>query len=594
MILKRYLNLTSAALLEIIEEAKNAELCRDFEGFQTALEPIWEDIEKDPDFDRYDAPVKAELLRLSGTLLTSSGRARNKRNYQERGKDLLTNSIEIFEDLGLNEKVAEARVILALCYWNTGEVIECKAILDHAQAEFENDRRHPVFLQICINRMKVLVWEKEYEEARSLVNNIAADMEYCPDMRLRVMYHNEAGIINWRLKQFDDSVFHYKKAIYFAEHINNQRGVAMHLNNLANTYRDMRLFESSHQHIDASIKIYEKIGDRGWLPHVYDTKAQLYFDEEKFFDSLYVIDKSIEIFLKGEDSSGLIEAYWTKTRTLLRLNKKEEALVIFNDLCRIARERVGEVAVAKYVKEFAKLIYVPGTIPFKTDVSSFKRELLRQALVEIGGNVTLVAEKLQITHQSLSQILREQFPELREEFGLTKRSKRSDAHKKDEPEKPDRNVKLTNTVSIVPASIESGREESQQEAQNKLIAPVTLKQDINIEGLDSGSGDIHVFFAPGYKLSPFGITADAVIAVEVKPYKNGKPMLINYKKSSLYDCGYTDSDDFSGLYFLNGDSTGSVPFSPSDIYVIGEIIAYCPVEELTDFNIRFRKIPSTV
>lgn len=91
-------DLTLTDILYLIDEAKNAELCRDITAIQKILQPVWLDIEESPDFNNFDEIVRAELFRICGAFLSFYGNAKNLKDYQIRGKDLLTNAIELFED----------------------------------------------------------------------------------------------------------------------------------------------------------------------------------------------------------------------------------------------------------------------------------------------------------------------------------------------------------------------------------------------------------------------------------------------------------------------------------------------------------------
>ncbi len=111
MFLKTTKEIIKPKVAALLEEAKNAELCRDIEDSRRVFSSFWPDIESDPDVSDFEAVVQAELLRLCGFFLSYYGRSQGKANYQLRGKDLLTKAIEVFEDLDHLDKMAEARVM---------------------------------------------------------------------------------------------------------------------------------------------------------------------------------------------------------------------------------------------------------------------------------------------------------------------------------------------------------------------------------------------------------------------------------------------------------------------------------------------------
>jgi hypothetical protein len=72
---------------------------------------------------------KAELLARSGTLTGWLGSAKQIPGAQEVAKDLISESAGIFESIWESEKVAEAQVDLAICYWREGGLDEARVTL---------------------------------------------------------------------------------------------------------------------------------------------------------------------------------------------------------------------------------------------------------------------------------------------------------------------------------------------------------------------------------------------------------------------------------------------------------------------------------
>jgi len=118
---------TSIDVFQLIESAKDAELCRNIELSRQILSPVWSDIEKDPDLafvrGRWLAPKYCDYV-VSPELLRAIPRIKD---YQLRGKDLLHQRIQVFSDRDWPDRAAEANVMLApvmvLC-----EIDECELI----------------------------------------------------------------------------------------------------------------------------------------------------------------------------------------------------------------------------------------------------------------------------------------------------------------------------------------------------------------------------------------------------------------------------------------------------------------------------------
>lgn len=284
--------LTTAELLQLIEEARNVELCGDLDSLRRILQTVWT-IEETPTFNDYEELIKGELLRLCGIFLSYYGKySLNRKNYQVRGKDLLINAVEIFDANKISDKAAEAKINLAFCYWNLGEVNEAEAILDIVEAEFGKDLFHPTYLRVCINRLLICFWKQDLESAFKIIEKINSPMQLCTDLRLQAMFHNQAGIFHRAAKQYDKAVFHLNEAIRFAGEKDNKLFIAINLNNLAYLYKEIKDFQKALDYVSESISEVNKIKCQGFLPHALDTKALIYLDWKKFEDALETINQS--------------------------------------------------------------------------------------------------------------------------------------------------------------------------------------------------------------------------------------------------------------------------------------------------------------
>jgi tetratricopeptide (TPR) repeat protein len=320
---------TSVDVQRVIEDLRDAELCRNMDLFREILSGFWENTDHDPNVSSYEPVAQAELLRSCGVFLSQFGRARGLPDYQLRAKDLLTRAAEMFEDLQRPDKAAEAKVCLANCFWFLGEIAEYDDILQAVEAEFDEEPVHPVSIQIKLNRLLVATWRGQAEEALRLVDEVSGRISPEHDFRLRTQFHNLAGIACRVARDLERAAFHAMEAVKIAREAGNPMFVALSLNNLAFVYRTAGQYELAHKTVDESISIMESHLDRGWVAHARDTKALIYIDQSDFENALAEIERSIRIFEEGEDYAGLADAMWNKCVCLLRLDRKHEAIALF-------------------------------------------------------------------------------------------------------------------------------------------------------------------------------------------------------------------------------------------------------------------------
>ena len=547
---------TSTDVLRVIEEARDAELCRNLDLFREILSTFWEDIVEEPNVSSFDPPVRAELLRLCGVFLSQYGRARGLPDYQNRAKDILSRAARLFEAQNYSDRAAETKVGLATCYWYSGEVEEHDAMLRSVEAEFIGRADHRVSIQIRLNRILVAIWIKDLEEADYLIDQVIKVISPDHDLRLRTQFHNLAGITYRLMGDMDKSFLHAKESVDIARAANNSLIVALNLNNLANTYRTGGELKLALARSNEAIEITVARGDKGWTAHFLDTKALIYLDQGEYNESLKVIERSIEIFVEGEDYGGLTDAMWTKCLCLLRLNRLTDALGVFIELREIAARQIGQVAVDKFEKHLAEEIYVLKHFPLADEVATLKRSLVIKAMRESGGHVSNAAKALGLrSQQHLSDILNNQFPDIHDELGIKRRIRRT----KQTKQKP-------------PAP-----------GLTRLTMPKNRTYSFNFAWL--GTEEPQLFYFPRNLMREFGVRTDAIVAVmpvESESLLDGGVVL--YFKDETFRIGRLSYDEFTELFLVDLEEFIFL----SDVELIGVPIGYCPVvgTKKTDHEIR--------
>ena len=569
MNLKKTSILPQQEILQLIEEVRSAELCRDIKLMQTIVKAFWEDIDRAPNLSGYEKPVRAELLRICGAFLSFYGYARNKKDYQIRGKDLLTKAIEVFEAENLTDKAAEAKVMLAHCYWNTGEIEESEALLEMVEEEFGEKQTHPVYLKICINRLLTLIWKKEFDAALEIIEKISASIAYCGDLRLEVKFHTEAGIFYRSIKEYEQAIFHYYQAIRKAEKIDSPISIALVLNNLAFLYKETKQYPQAILHSNAAIKKADETSSRGWKAHFLDTKALIFLDSGHPSAAYKTICQAIEIFREGEDAAGLADALWTQVRCLLRLEQKEQALTVYGELQEIARTQIGETAVQKFARSLADEIYILRDLPLTDEVQQFKKERVRAALIQANGKISEAAALLGLkSHQALSDILNNQFPGLYEELGFRRRASRKSKERKSGESR---------TVIVSSENILNEAEISQLALPDKNFAfdfPCSV-------------GEFKTFYFDRFMMKKFGIESGAIVAVvPVAEFKAGMLLLVSDSESFML--AKAEYDSWANVFFISDERGEPLPLNAEQ--VVGEPVGYCLIKEADNRFIEFSRL----
>ncbi|MEP6847234.1 MAG: tetratricopeptide repeat protein [Acidobacteriota bacterium] len=529
-------------VLDLIEEAQNAELCRNLELSQSIFAPIWSDIDHDPEFTHFDPSIRASLFRLCGFFLSFYGHSKGRIDFQLRGKDLLTQAIGLFDEEGLTERSAESQVMLAVCYWYSGEIEEAETILKVIEQTFEGNELHPVYLQIKVNKLMVMFWKGEFQPGIEIIEQIATPMEVCQDNRLKTMFHNQAGILFNVLSRYEAAIYHLDRAVHYARELNNRRFIVSTLNNLAFSNKQLGRFGVAHELLDRAEEINLSLKDFGWMPHVLDTRALVYLDQDKPGDALTQIERAIEMFNKGEDFAGHVDSIWTKCRCLLRMNLLDDALTNFADLQSLAKSRIGESAAKKYSSLFSSEIYCINATSLQDSVRGFKKFMILKAMREANGGIVEASKLLGLkNHQALSEMLNKQFPEIFEELGIKRRSRRQDAK---------------DLKPVVRRSV--------QRDISRIKASGRLKQQ---------SGSLETFYFSGSIMERFGIGEESLVTV-AKPGKLEAGVNLLYTRDGEFFVNDLLKDKLTGLFFFNVDGSEILV---DEVQLIGIPTGYCPL-----------------
>jgi tetratricopeptide (TPR) repeat protein len=550
--------ITASQAINLIEDARNAELCRDISEYRRILNVVWENLDSEPTLEGLDNVIQAELLRLCGFFLSYYGHSRNLKDYQERGRNFLTRAIEIFEGENLPDKAAEAKVILALCYWYEGAVRECEVILSEIESEYASTPFHPVYIQICVNRIATHYRKGEDSQALAMIEQLSNSVELCKDIRLKTLFHTQAGITYRRVSQYEKAIFHTFEAIKQARSNGNIRYATSCLNNLGYIYKVTGKFAKAHQCVDQAYKTYVELEEFGYAANVLDTKAQIYLAENKLASALIKINEALVILRKGEDFGGLIEALFTKCQILLKLDRISESVELLAELVETAKLRIGEFAAKKYADEFASLIYPLENTSYPNEVKTFKASLLRKHLTEADLQISKAAETLGISHQSLSDILNNQFPELYIELGLRRRSRR--------------NGKRTDLLpNIAPVKL--------SDSQMAYDGGLRLNEEASY----------YTFALNGKRLPSLKTRQNVIVLVEAGEESAGETVIMQNQKTGEFHCGVLEIDNLTGILYLNDSSVkDDFPYLLDDFKYFGKVVAFCPLEEDSGTRILFR------
>jgi tetratricopeptide (TPR) repeat protein len=454
-------------VLPLCELAKGLEDAGEFELAEETLRPFWSGLPNVPNTNGLQSEAKAELLLRTGTLSGWLGSARQISGSQEIAKDLLSESAGIFEACGRSEKLAEARVNLAVCYWREGGLDEARVTLQlvlDGLKESKSEQKLRALLTYAI----VEAAAKRDRSALEIYREAAPLFESSSNHSLKGRFHTSyatvlrsVGTSEHREDYVDSALLEYTAASYHFEQAGHKRFQGRVENNVGFLFATLGKFTEAQEHLTRARMLLLSVGDRGGAAGVEDSRAQAFLLEGKYDLAESAARAAVRSLKQGGEQSRLAEALTTHAKALARLNRQPVARITLDHAIQIAQnaghpegggiaavtaieelsghlpisalheyyrtadsllaytqdrslaKRLGECARRVLAAEFASVKAgvegegrtMPSGFSLDAEVLRYEGSLIRKALEESGGSVTRAARLLGVTHQGLAFIL---------------------------------------------------------------------------------------------------------------------------------------------------------------------------------------------
>jgi tetratricopeptide (TPR) repeat protein len=453
---------------------KQLEKAGKYEAAYEALNEFWPDRNGSPKLDDLDEPMRAEVLLRIGALAGWLGSAHQAEGGQETAKDLITQSIAIFEQLGQSARLAEAHKDLGICYWREGSFDEARIHLRESLTWLrdENDDLRAV----------ILIWFGLVEgeagrlhEALRLYNEAAPLIEKSNDHAVKGTFHNQFGLVFRRLAApenredyLDQALIEYAAASYHFEEAGNDHYLARVENNLGYLFFTIGRYKDAHQHLDRARRLFLSLKDIGTAAQVDETRARTLLAEGHVTEAERMVRSAVRTLERGGEQAVLAEALTTHGIVLARLGHYPRSKVLLERAIEVAEttgdlegagraklsiiEELGEkiptkelVSIYRSAIELLKGSQDPSTgkrlitcadklldtlarlesedqesreqnwegFSFKQHVRDGERAVIERALRDAGGSVTRAARLLGFRHhQSLISLINSRHKEL--------------------------------------------------------------------------------------------------------------------------------------------------------------------------------------
>jgi tetratricopeptide (TPR) repeat protein len=476
-------------ILPLCELAKNLAEAGEFESACETLQPFWKGVLHRPETNGLVENDKAELLLRAGTLTGWLGSAKQIAGAQEAAKDLVSESASIFEALGNTEKIAEAWVDLAICYWREGALDEARITLRLVLESFGAVQSEQKLRALLNSAIVEKVATRDHDALR-IYREAAPQFIDCPNLALKGKFHNayanllrSLGSSEKREDYIDSALVEYAAASFHFEQVGFHSLQAIVENNLAFLFATIGKFPEAHEHVKSARRLFQR-KDHGGSAYTDDTLAQILLMEGNSGEAERVARRAVQTLKQGGEQSFLAEALITYGKALARLNQTPIAKAALDQAVEISqtagnpdrggiaavtaieelsdylpvdalqnyyrtaetllsnsqnlslRNRLGECARRVLSVALADADTAPtpttDTVPplqpgfsLDSEVLRYESSLIRRALEDSGGSVTRAARLLGVTHQGLAFILNGRHSDLLSIRTPVKRRRRS-------------------------------------------------------------------------------------------------------------------------------------------------------------------------
>lgn len=311
--------------------ARELEERGDYEAARLAMGDLWQRVGERPKTDGLDQETAAEALLRAGSLSGRIGSAGSIAGAEKIAKDLIGESIDIFESLREAKKVAEARIDLALCYWREGAFDEARMTLRDALSRL--DREDGQLKAVALLRSAVIeVSAGNSNEALRLFTEAAPLFEASRNHAIKGEYHlsfagalRTIGAQERREDYKDRALVEYRAASFHLEKAGQTGSWASVENSLGSLSFTMGRLAEAHEHLDRARQLHGRLKDSQGVAQVDEQRARVLLAQGRNTEAEKVVRAAVCVLEQTNTQQPLTEALVTHGVALARLGFHEQS-----------------------------------------------------------------------------------------------------------------------------------------------------------------------------------------------------------------------------------------------------------------------------
>lgn len=323
--------------------AKRLEEVGNYEAASEAMGELWQGVSYRPVLRGLDHATAAEVLLRAGVLTGWIGCIRQIEGTLGAAKDLISESLKIFESLCDTLKTAEAQMELGHCYWREGAFDEARILLKEALSGLPDEA---VDLKgVTLSRLATVERvSNRLNDALCILTQAASLFEASSNHTLKGRFHNEYGTVlknlgkaEGRADYLDRALIEYAAASYHFEQAGHTRYQGYVENNLGYLYGTIHRFSESHEHLDRAQALFTSLKDRVSIAQVDDTRAKVFLEEGRVSEAEKIAQSAVRILEQDDQQALFAEALTTHGIALARLGRHQQARLTLQNAVEVAQ-----------------------------------------------------------------------------------------------------------------------------------------------------------------------------------------------------------------------------------------------------------------
>jgi tetratricopeptide (TPR) repeat protein len=240
------------------------------------MRPFWKGLGTRPETAGLHSTVVAEVLLCVGILTRWIGSRNQSQEAQTIAKELISESLTLYESLGDVLKVASARSELAYCYWREGALGEARIMFDAALQKLTTGGTTQAN---ALLGLAVVEWsDSRYAEALQILTVNASLFNRIANQAIKGAYHSQIAMVLRKLVTTENKADYLQRAITEYQQADNHFRLARNIvfradvkNNVGNLLRQLSRFQEAHTYLAEARRLTVSVRDRVRTAQVDDT-----------------------------------------------------------------------------------------------------------------------------------------------------------------------------------------------------------------------------------------------------------------------------------------------------------------------------------